>query len=100
MKESEYFRRAYRDSVFRQAKLDDLRYYRAVSLGLLVFSALIAGILVVSIGFGEGWKVVFEKSFMTAFPPVVMSAWGYSRFSTLIAALTAMDAQKPDNTSA
>jgi hypothetical protein len=93
MKAVDYFRQAYRDPVFRQQKLDDLHYLRNVSLGMLVFVTILACGTAVYICWEEGWRVAIEGAGVLWFSMIVLSAWNYSRFAILIAALEAMNTQ-------
>jgi hypothetical protein len=89
MKTVDYFRQAAQDPAFRAQKLDDLRYFRTVSLGLLVFMVVVDCGCALYIGLEEGWHSGFEAGAMW-FPIVVVNAYSYSRYDTLIAALEAM----------
>lgn len=89
MKAVDYFRRAAQDPAFRAQKLDDLRYFRTVSLGLLVFMVMVDCGCALYIGLDEGWRSGLEAGALW-FPIVIVNAWSYSRYDTLIAALEAM----------
>ena len=89
MKAVAYFRRAAQDPAFRHQKLDDLRYFRNVSLGLLIFTAIAGSGFTLYIGLEEGWHSALEASYRW-FPIVILNAWSYSRHDILIAALEAM----------
>ena len=91
----DYFRQAQQDPAFRRQKIDDLRYLRTVSLGLLVFLSVLASASTLYIGWEEGWKAAIESAARRWFIGIVLMAWNYSRFATSLAALEAMDPPEP-----
>jgi hypothetical protein len=40
MKEAEFYKSAFEDAAFRRTKLDELRYFRKVEVGMLVFAGV------------------------------------------------------------
>jgi hypothetical protein len=50
MNETEYYQAAFDDGAFRREKLDSLRYFRKVEIGLFVVSAL--GFVATTLGLG------------------------------------------------
>ncbi len=91
MKAVDYFRRAQDDPVFRHQKLGDLRYLRTVTLGLLVFVAVLAGSTAIYLGWEEGWRAAVDGVSQLWFSVILLTAWNYSRFNTLVIALEAMN---------
>jgi hypothetical protein len=87
MKESEYYQRAFDDPAFCREKIDSLRYFRKVEIGLGVFSALgfvattLYGILAADRwDAGEGWIAL-----------LAVNAGVYVATSTRLAALEAIE---------
>jgi hypothetical protein len=91
MKAVDYFRQAQQDAAFRRQKIDDLRYLRNLSLGVLVLLSVVASVSTLYIGWEEGWKVAIEGAARLWFIGIVLFAWNYSRFNTSLAALEAMN---------
>jgi hypothetical protein len=73
MKAVDYFRRAYQDPLFREQKLDDLRYLRNVALGLFVFVAVFACGTAIYIGMEDGWKAALLGTGAIWIGPLILS---------------------------
>lgn len=87
MKASEFYRRAFEDAAFRQAKLDDLRHLKTVGAGLLWFCLVFGAAYSLYAGFREGkWDAGSGMFFAAA-----LTACTYSACLNQIAALEAFE---------
>jgi hypothetical protein len=89
MKESEFYKRALRDTAFRREKLDELRYSKKVGIGLLCFCISVGTAWSLYAGIREGqWAAGFR-----CFTLVVFCAGVYFITVTRLAALEAIEAE-------
>jgi hypothetical protein len=89
MKELEFYKRAASDTAFRRAKLEDLRYFKQVGMGLIGFCVAVALAFSVYGGLTAGkWDTGFGM-----FGLAVLAASALHTCATRIAALQALDEQ-------
>jgi hypothetical protein len=91
MKADPFYERALRDAGFRQAKLDDLRYFLKVDIGLLVLGAILCVSEIIHSGLKHGnWFGSSDGVVWIVIPGAL-----YAVTSTKIAALEAIDRNSP-----
>lgn len=91
MKESEFYQRAAADATFRQAKLEELRYFKQVGAGLTWFCFILGAAFSAYSGFTAGdW----DKGF-GLFVVAALSASTCALCATRRAALLALAGRKP-----
>lgn len=87
MSDTELFKRAATDTAFRQAKLDDLRYFKNVGTGLVAFCVVLGAAFSLYGGLSAGkWDMGFGL-FVAAF----FAACTRASLVTRLAALRALD---------
>lgn len=92
MKEAEYFQKASQDADYRREKIEELRDFSKVTLGLLIgFGALEAAyILYVAIA-ERRWPLTFDGMLGS----IILMAWMHTNNKTRLAALKVMDGKQP-----
>lgn len=93
MKPSVFFARAFDDAAFRQAQLNDLRYYQNVGIGLATVCSLLGIAATVYGGLSEGkWEAGVSLLGVALF-----TVANYATTATTIAALEAIDTRARDD---
>ncbi len=90
MKDSDFYKRAAADAAFRKKKLDDLRYFKSVGVGLMWFCATVAVGFSLYGGITEGRWLPGDGMLVVA----ILTATTHAVLKTRIAALEALDEKK------